>query len=109
MRQYNLDSHTFGKTKAAEVLVEILKQEPNATRRVGELFHSYSTGLREIWTNISRERCKFEVLSVWHNFHLNKIRNIKASDKCKSYLSNIVQTLYRRTIKGEFDESSDIS
>jgi hypothetical protein len=121
VRQYNMHPCTFGGSRAAQVLVEILKKEKSKSiRLVGKLFHSYATGLREIWLNIYLEKTKWAILNMWHKAYLEKIKALDVSDKCKSYLSNVVLTLYKRTIRGDFgglyindegdyDESADIS
>jgi hypothetical protein len=95
-----LDKNTFGDSRAAEVLVDMLNAsgDPKLVRRVCRLFTLYSQTMGELKVIKSRKvyRC---IASLWLERCKTQALNNALPPKVLSYLNNIEQSLYKTAIR----------
>jgi len=109
-RQRKIDKCTFGGSRAAIVLAQMLNEidDNKLSRRVCGLFSQYSQGMRQIDYEIQDPHFKYSLLEVWYTAKgIEKAQKTPMPEKVRSYLINIEQTLYktiRREAKDEMEE-----
>ena len=98
MNNRKLEAHTFGGSRAAEVLVDMLNQNKDnkAARHVCSLWTRYSQGMREIDRNIKGKHFRDKFMDLWFKHCEEQIGKSELTDKCKSFLINLEKTLVRK-------------
>ena len=94
-----IDKNTFGGSRAAVVLADMLNDIGNTklSRKVCSLFSQYSQGMRAINDEVRDPHFKSSLLEVWYNSKgKDRANNTPMPDKIRSYLINIEQALYKK-------------
>ena len=101
-----LDKNTFGGTPAAETLVKIANEfgDEKISKKISKLFTQYSQGAHGIFWNVKDKKLRAKLLSLWLREELKKVAVAKIPLELRSYLCNIEKTLYRKMLRGEFDD-----
>lgn len=96
---YNLDSTILGNYPAAKCLVGILKEKESRT--VGKVLHIIGQFREEMIKSkdIKDYTFKMVVMLSRKKHHLDLINKLAVDDKTKSYVKNVVGTIYKKAIK----------
>ena len=101
-----IEEHTFGGSRAAEVLAAILNEigDRRMAKRVGSLWGYYSGGIHCIRKGIQNVKFRDRFLSIWYQHCHDVLENTKLPNKIKSHLTNIEKTLLKRVRRGDFGD-----
>jgi len=96
----SIHKNTFGGSKAAEVLVDMLnKEDPRLSKKVCRLFTIYSQTMGAIDT-IEDRKAHGQLMNVWYDHCEKQVLNDKNIPvKLQSYLVNIEKTLYKKAVR----------
>lgn len=97
---FNLNSNTFGSTKAAEKLVEILNKTNSSfiTGKVTHIIGEYKNEIQKL-NVIDDKRLKKALLLNRRNYYFDLIEKINGTDDLKSFTKNVISTFYKKSIK----------
>lgn len=103
-----IDKNTFGGSPAAETLVKMISQmdKKDASKilfRISRRYHQYTKGMKAIRENFIEDEWRNCFARLWYEDNKKKLENAHIPIHLKTYLANIEQTLYKRTIRGDFD------
>ena len=93
-----MNRNTFGKTKAANDLVTILRKEgvdEGVIRTIGKKISNYNRGLNSI-IRIGDGKIKNQLLNIWKEQSLNELAGLQVSDNVYNHLKNIEIAYLRR-------------
>lgn len=90
-----LDANTFGKSKAAVVLVDLVNAagDDKLSRRVARFFSQYSQGAHDIAREVKPLGLRRRLLEVWCRVERDKAERAELPVKVKSYLLNLEHAL----------------
>ena len=99
----NLDKNTFGKSKAAEVLIKILNEigDVRLGRRVAQLFTQFSQGVHAIDDGILECKMRRSLLELWCSKSKERALMADIPEKVRSYLMNIEHAMMCEMRKAE--------
>ena len=110
----NIDRNTFGGSKAAENLVDILNEMEDKMEarkllwRISKIYCQYTKGVKEITANFESDHWRNSFLRLWfEHFKGNLAKNMYIPIYIKGYVANIEKALYRRAIRGEFNGTGE--
>ena len=89
-----MDKHTFGKSPAAERLVEIIKNHPECHRLISRCFNDYAFGVKKIKL-VPDITIREELLKAWYETHKSRVQNTILPSSVKSFLLNVENTLMK--------------
>lgn len=95
-----LDKNTFGDSRAAEVLVDMLNSngDPKLVKRVCRLFTMYSQTMWEL-KKIENSKVYRQMMNLWFEKCKAQALNNSLPPKILSYLNNIEQALYKTMVR----------
>lgn len=108
-----MESYTLGNTNAATILVELLDKlgKKSVTRRVTKILIHYFTGLRNICP-IPDPKVRESLLTLWRDHHVQMVGNsapVRDHTKIVTYTINVINTEYRRIIRGEVRQRENLA
>jgi len=93
-----LDDNTYGNSKAATILVEILKKEnnPKYTRKVGVYFNEFANMANALFNSNLPNEYKTSLCQIWKDKCIDNINNsMSINDEIKRFLCNIIVMKWR--------------
>ena len=92
-----LEAHTYGDSKAAEVLADMLSQDSYFTRKVGRYWGDYTYTLDQLRQHTGIDnRVRKHLGSLFHDDMMKKLDESNLPEKIRTYLKNIMVKRWRQ-------------
>lgn len=97
-KENKLDKGTFGKTKAAHDLVDILNDlnDSRITRRTSTILQKYHKAVLDI---LNTKSITLELLKMWHDKFKLSLVHANLPKDVKTRVANVATVRYRKEIK----------
>jgi len=86
-----MDSHTYGNTKAAEILVEMLDRDPDYKHKVGKYWCDYSRTISQLLTaNSMTNDVRIHLTDLFYYHTMDTLDATTLPEDIRTYLKNVM-------------------
>ena len=109
-KETKLDSHTYGNSKAAEVLAKLLKKYDYNVRAVGRHWGDYSHTMTELckWVRMDTA-VRLHLADLFHHDMMNTLDECNLETDVRTYLKNVMAAKWKQTQKKLSTKDSPIA